>query len=296
MEPIGKNISFVSEGSYLGNNMGGGKYLLESVLIFCASLQCCRIAYLLSPNCLPCFHPFSAQILFSVQALLKSMSSWKHGWTDSLDFLILWKLDENIIWSRMSYYLAALGTVSNFSGSHQLSADLALRFLQCSDRLGVEHLSQYCPAQCVTSFLYPHIKINKHLCTLGVEFKAWFWTVHSVARPRGAPLPTCGVSWPWGHARSLGCCPGVFVPAPPPLPLLWHPAHGHHRAPQRCRRWRVSAWGAAVCPAADDDSLGWCCSFPRGSHQDKLGWWGCLAKESKSKGKMYVLSINAALE
>lgn len=172
MEPIGKNISFVSEGSYLGNNMGGGKYLLESVLIFCASLQCCRIAYLLSPNCLPCFHPFSAQILFSVQALLKSMSSWKHGWTDSLDFLILWKLDENIIWSRMSYYLAALGTVSNFSGSHQLSADPALR-PAVQWQAGCWAFITVLPCTiCVTSFLYPHIKINKHLCTLGVEFKA----------------------------------------------------------------------------------------------------------------------------
>lgn len=133
MEPIGKNIAFVSEGSYLGNNMGGGKYLLESILIFCASLQCCRIAYLLSPNCLPCFHPFSAQILFSVWVLLKSMSSWKHGWTDSLDFLILWKLDGNIIWSRMSYYLAALGTVSNFSGVIEAISSLQTwHYISCS--------------------------------------------------------------------------------------------------------------------------------------------------------------------
>ena len=80
--------------------MGGGNYFPEDCIDFCVLLLCYRIAYLFSPNSLPCFHPFSTQIIFSFLVLLKSMSSSKHDWTDGLDFLVSQKLDKKIIWSK----------------------------------------------------------------------------------------------------------------------------------------------------------------------------------------------------
>lgn len=90
--------------------MGGGNYSAEDHIDFCVLLLCYRIAYMLSPNSLPCFHPFSTQILFSFPVLLTPVSSLKHDWTDCLDFLVSQKLDKKKSFGlRASYdYLPVL--------------------------------------------------------------------------------------------------------------------------------------------------------------------------------------------